>query len=166
MLKYLFSLNFFKSLSLLLLLSSSTMASDDVIELNKLYKATDNPDDGYVICVGEGPRKLRDVRHSQIEAGKRITTQSSEVLELVSNKEGCYFRNTDVIFLKMSEEYSLPTNERHFAGEDGDEPCTWDTRKSCIIAPPAQYIEASALSINGVWYDVIIEISGHIDVRK
>ena len=56
--------------------------------------------DGFVICTKSGIEKLHSIRHSQVKARERIHTGSPKVLELVSEEEGCYFENTEVIFIK------------------------------------------------------------------
>ena len=154
-LKYLFSLIFFRialcGFSLLLLLfSSSAIASDIVVHKNTEYT---NEAGGFIICTKEGIEKLYKKRLSQLETGETITTQSPRVLELVSNEEGCYFKDRKVIFLKIAEEYALPIERRLVTHEDGDEPCPWAPEKRCklVIAPAAKYVEAEFLGEDGIW---------------
>ena len=147
--KYLFSLNFFKStlLALSLLLFSFSALAD--------YKNTEyiSSDGGFIICTKEGVEKLYKKRLSQIEARERIHTGSSKVLELVSNEEGCYFEDRKVVFLKIAEEYALPIIERLAFDEDGEEPCPSNPLKKCkrVIAPAAKYVEAAFLGEDGDW---------------
>ena len=153
MLKYLFSLYFFKSalLTSFLLLSSSAIGDDKHAHTNTKYIS---PDGGFVICTKSGVKELYKKRLSQIEKREVIYTGVPRVLELVSNEEGCYFRNTEVIFLKIAEEYALPIREKLISHENGDEPCPWNALERCkrVIAPAATYVEAEALGADGKWY--------------
>ena len=165
MLNYLFSLDFFRialcGFSLLLLLFSSNASARDWYT-NTRYKNI-AVDGGFIICTKSGIEKLYKKRLSQVEARETITTQSPKVLELVSNEEGCYFENTEVVFLKIAEEYALEATEGFVSDEDGDEPCPSNPLKNCreVNAPPATYVEAEFLSKDGNWRGpVFIEMGG------
>ena len=157
MLKCLFYVYFFKSALQafpLLLFSLSAIAE---------YKNTKyiSPDGGYVICTEKGAETLSNIRLSQVEDREIIETESPRVLELVSNEEGCYFKNTEVVFYKISEKYTLEARERLVYHEDGEENCYWAPEKKCkrVIAPPAHYVEAEFLGDDGQWYkDAFIEM--------
>ena len=119
------------------------------------YKNTEyiSKDGGFIICTKSGIEKLHRKRLSQIEARETITTQSPRVLELVSNEEGCYFKDRTVVFLKMAEEYALEARESLVTHEDGEEPCPSNPLKKCkrVYAPPATYVEAEFLAKDGYW---------------
>ncbi len=162
MLNYLFSLNFFKSTLLalsLLLFSLSAIAEHK----NTRYKYPIESGDGFIICTKEGIEKLHRIRCSQVENKKVIYTGTPRVLELVSNEEGCYFENTEVIFHKIAEEYTLPIRERLISHENGEENCPWNALERCslITAPAATYVEAIFLAKDGNWRGpVFIEMGG------
>ena len=163
MFNYLFSLDFFRialcGFSLLLLLFSSNASARDWYT-NTKYKVRDG---GFIICTKSGIEKLYKKRLSQVEARETITTQSPKVLELVSNEEGCYFENTEVIFHKIAEEYALPIRESLVSHEDGEENCPWNALEKCrlITAPAAKYVEAIFLAKDGNWRGpVFIEMGG------
>ena len=149
MLKYLFSTNFLRSF---LLAFSLLLFSFNALSADKGTKYI-SPGDGFVICTKEGVEKLHSIRLSQIEAGEIISTGSPKVLELVSNEEGCYFENTEVIFHKIAEEYTLPIRERLISHENGEENCPWNALERCslITAPAATYVEAIFLAKDGNW---------------
>ena len=166
MLKYLFLLNFFKSalLASFLLLSSSAIADDKHVHTNTKYIS---PDGGFIICTKEGVEELYKKRLSQIEKREVMYTGVPRVLELVSNEEGCYFENTEVVFLRMAEEYALKARESLVTHEEGEEPCPWNALERCkrVIAPPAKYIEAEFLYDNGKWYGgVFIEMGWNFEL--
>ncbi len=117
---------------------------------NTKYKIRDG---GFVICTKEGVEKLYKKRLSQIEKREVMYTGVPRVLELVSNEEGCYFENTEVVFLRMAEEYALKARESLVTHEEGEEPCPWNALERCkrVIAPPATYVEAEFLGEDGDW---------------
>ena len=165
MLKYLFSLNFFKStlLALSLLLFYSSAISSDIVTAHKNTEYM-SKDGGFIICTKEGIGKLYKKRLSQVENNETVHTGSSKVLEFVSNEEGCYFEDRKVVFLKIAEEYALPIRERLVTYEDGEEPCPWAPEKKCkrVIEPAATYVEAEFLDEDGIWRkDAFIEMGGN-----
>ena len=104
MLKYLFSLDFVRSCLLAcFLLFSSNATTEDWYTKTK-YKVRDG---GFIICTEQGAEELSNIRNSQVKAGEIIHIGSPRVLELVSEEEGCYFKNTEVVFYKISEKYTL-----------------------------------------------------------
>ena len=155
MLKYLFSLNFFRTSSLFLLFSSSSMA--ELQDTNKSYTSGGG---GFVICTEEGVEKLRNIRLSQMERGELIDPTDPSVLEQVSEKE-CIFRDTKVVFKKIAPKYNLPASEILVIDRGGEEPCPWapETRCSRVTASPVHYVESIFLDNDGDWYKgVFVEI--------
>ena len=136
------------SFSLFLFFSSSSAIAE--------YKDTRyiNTGGGFIICTKSGIEKLYSKRLSQVEKKEVIYTQGPRVLEFVSEEEGCYFRNTEVIFNKIAEEYTLPTTEKLVSDESGEEHCPWNALERCslITAPAAHYVESKALGEDGKWY--------------
>ncbi len=130
-----------------------------------VYKNTRyiSKDGGFIICTKEGVEKLYKKRLSQIEKREVMYTGVPRVLELVSNEEGCYFRNTEVIFHKIAEEYVIEARERLVSDEDGEENCPWNALERCklVIAPPATYVEAEALGADGKWYSPLFIEMGY-----
>ena len=119
------------------------------------YKDTKyiSPDGGYIICTKSGVEKLSGIRHSQVEAGKTVHTGGSRVLKLVSEEEGCYFRNTEVVFIEIAEEYALEAIELLVPAKNGDENCPSNPLETCkrVIAPAAHYVKATFLAKDGNW---------------
>ena len=103
--------------------------------------------------------KLYNIRKLQIEARKIIHTGSARVVELVSEEEGCYFRDTKVAFIKIAEEYTLEARESLVSHEDGEENCPRDPEKRCkrVTAPPAKYVESIYLEEGGgKWHGLVL----------
>ena len=168
MLKYLFSLNFFKStlLALSLLLFYSSAISSDIVTAHKNTEYM-SKDGGFIICTKEGIGKLYKKRLSQVENNETVHTGSSKVLEFVSNEEGCYFEDRKVVFLKIAEEYALEPIEGLVSDEDGEENCPWNALERCklVIELPARYFEAEFLAKDGRWRGgVFIEMGGNFEL--
>ena len=154
MIKYLFSLNFFRIFSLFFaLLSSSAIAEyQDTQYISK--------DGGFIICTKKGVEELSDIRQSQIDSKEVIRLTDYSVLNKVTQGE-CIFRNTRAIFKRIANEYSLKDSETTVSDEKGEENCPWNPLEKCTLINTSfvQYVESSFLDNDGIWYKgVFIEM--------